>query len=48
VEKDMKKLGERLARKYPFKIEDQRLDVVGYCQECQEKMQSEERIERRP
>jgi Fur family ferric uptake transcriptional regulator len=48
VEKDMKKLEERLARKYKFKIEDHRLDVVGYCQECQEKMQSEERIERRP
>jgi Fur family ferric uptake transcriptional regulator len=46
-EKDMKKLEERLAKKTKFKIQDHRLDVIGYCPDCQKKMDRDERIRNR-
>ncbi|MBU2498284.1 MAG: transcriptional repressor [Proteobacteria bacterium] len=35
VEKDLKTLENRLAKKYDFRIIEHRLEVSGYCSDCQ-------------
>jgi Fe2+ or Zn2+ uptake regulation protein len=40
VETQLKQIERRLAEQYDFKVKDHNLDIIGYCSECKDEIET--------